>query len=69
MSQAYSGEARLVRGARVSKRSEIGQMLERAQQPAEVVDFYDIRSKAYVLAKASEHKPWAKRWLRQQRYR
>lgn len=58
----------MFRGARVSKRSEVGQMLERAQQAVEVVDFYDIRSKAYVLAKANEQKPWARRWLRSRRY-
>ena len=55
-------------GAKVSKRSDVGQMLERAEQPAEVVEFYDIRSKAYVLAKANDHKPWARRYLRSRRY-
>lgn len=55
------------RGAVVSKRSAVGEMLVKVAAP-EVVDFYDLRSKAYVLAKANEHKPWARRWLRARRY-
>ena len=28
----------------------------------------EMRGKAYALAMANQHKPWARRWLRERRY-
>ena len=54
----------MFRGAKVSRRYRI----EPSPRAARIEQGIDTLSAAYILAKANEHKPWARRWLRMRRY-
>lgn len=57
-------QATMFRGAKVSRRYRV----EPSPRAARVEQGVATLSAAYILAKANEHKPWARRWLRMRRY-
>jgi hypothetical protein len=57
-------QATMFRGAKVSRRYRV----EPSPRVVRIEQGVDTQSAAYILAKANEHKPWARRWLRMRRY-
>lgn len=56
------GKRRMYRGAAVSH-----DRPKAAEKPKAVISSAAVASTAYVLARANQNKPWARRWLRQHR--